>query len=434
MTISINQLFFIVRVITIIAIPFLFLISPFLVIPAIMGLCLVYKNMINHQNTSAFLFIFLFLSLFSGIDILGIKLYDWAIVIAFFNLFFTHRNLSLRIDIPIFLSIVLVIFFINYHDYSFAALGRYALDCCLAFIIMNKDKIIPEDKKIFNDIFFSAIYFTVIIYIFISHGMISNVETGIINTKLYLFEKEIRMGGFFSDPNKYMSYMFILVFLVEAFWGEEKKKLVYILSLGAILSLSRTAFFVLVLYYFAKSMNQYYRKKKALVAFLMIIIVSICSMGFLLFSSEITYLGNEMFAFTADILGRENTLRQGGTSIDEDSRTLIWQEALPLIEESMLWGHGWLSWEGLMAHPTHNTILSLLLDGGLLALIAYIILFRELFFSKDWLIVLPLIIIPILVLDLSDYRLEFVLLGIIWQMKRIKNVDKINNKIKYSEN
>lgn len=420
MTINIGSILFAIRYLLLLSIPFLFVISPYLVLGVVFILCLIYKRWFSIHHEPAFVFLFMFLMLFWGITIAGVRLYDLAIVFGFIGILFSGNRLKIKMDIPLFFASVLLIFFINYHDYSAITVVRYFLSLILLFTVMNTRQLFPKNKKIFNDIIVAAIYFAFCIYAFQATGIFSNTESGLVQTNIYMDPIEVRMNGFFSDPNKYMAYMFIFLYFIEIFWEDSERKLPLILcSAGTVLSFSRTAILVLLLFLLGKSLITKPKYKTLMSG---IIVISFVFSILILFAIPDTVLewANDFFIFTGSLFGREQTLKQM-QSLGEDNRILIWKFALSYIQEAPLFGHGWLSERYLLPYPTHNTMLQLLLDGGIVALGSFIALFRRMFFNSKWLIGFPLLIVPILVLDMSDFRMEYLVLGAVWWLDTHKD-------------
>ena len=115
---------------------------------------------------------------------------------------------------------------------------------------------------------------------------------------------------------------------------------------------------------------------------------------------------------SAKLLGREHTLKVNA-SFEDDNRMRIWMMAFNYIKQKPIIGYGWIANEQLLPYPTHNTLISLLLDGGLIVLMSYIYTFLPLFKNKRQDIVIPYIIVPLLLLDLGNYRLWYLLLGLV---------------------
>lgn len=403
-------------------IPFIYLISPYFVLIPIFMICLIYKYILGIKNESAFSIIFLFVTLFSGIAFLGIRLYDWAIIFGVIELLLSGQRIKIRLDVLAFFCAVLLVFLFNYHDYSIIAVARYFFSLMLLVILINKKKLFPTDGTLFYDIIISCIYFAITIFLFTQMGLLHNIDGGFVTTNVYIFNKEIRMNGFFSDPNKYMSFVFILIFVIERFWKQRKYDFkILCSSIAAILSLSRTAVLVLILFFVGKNIL-HTRKYQVLLKSLVIILGGVFILLVIVFPDSISQFGNDFFTWSSELLGREQTLKQN-QSLSDDNRVLIWTSSMYFISQSPLLGHGWLSFKDLLPYPTHNTILSLLLDGGVFALGNFVFLFRELLFNRYWPIIFPLIIIPLVTLDLSDYRMEFFLLGVLWN-ERMKEREK----------
>jgi hypothetical protein len=413
-------------------IPVCYLVTPYLVLVLVFLICLIYNHTFKSKHESSFIIIFLFCTLFSGFSFLGVRPYDWVIIFAFIELLLNRQRIKVRLDMLAFFGMVVLVFLLNYHDYSPIAIVRFLFSLILLLILMNKKKIFPSDKSAFRDIIICCIYFSITIYLFTQMGLINNIKSGLLTTNLYLFDKEVRMNGFFSDPNKYMSFVFIFILIVELFLEKEKRRtLILLASIAAVLSLSRTAILVLMIYFIGK-VTLGSKKYRAVLKATLITGIMLFAMLILIFPTELSELGNDFFTWTSEVLGREQTLKQN-QSLAEDNRILIWTSAMYFILQSPIIGHGWLSFKDLLSYPTHNTILSLLLDGGLFALISYIFLFRQLFFNRYWPIIIPLIIIPLVTLDLSDYRMEFFLLGLLWNQQLMRKNNNSNELSPYQQ-
>ena len=72
-----------------------------------------------------------------------------------------------------------------------------------------------------------------------------------------------------------------------------------------------------------------------------------------------------------------------------------------------------MSYENLLPYPTHNTLIELMLDGGLVTTVPYLLFFMPMYKMKKWYLTLSCYLIPVMLLGLADYRLWFLILGII---------------------
>lgn len=97
----------------------------------------------------------------------------------------------------------------------------------------------------------------------------------------------------------------------------------------------------------------------------------------------------------------------------DDNRVYVWGKAIQFISQKPFWGNGWLAYQSLLPYPTHNTIVSLLLDGGAFVLTAYLYTFGPLFSNKRFGATISCVILPMLLLDLGNYRVLFLLLALI---------------------
>ena len=128
---------------------------------------------------------------------------------------------------------------------------------------------------------------------------------------------------------------------------------------------------------------------------------------------------NTIYTVAARILGREHTLEINAT-LHDDNRMIIWRMAIECILRKPLLGYGWLSFSRLLPYPTHNTVLSLLLDGGIFVFLAYLYTIFPLLSNRNYNLLIPCVIIPSLVLDLGNYRIYFLLLALIVNRRGIR--------------
>lgn len=164
-------------------------------------------------------------------------------------------------------------------------------------------------------------------------------------------------------------------------------------------------------YLFFKVIKVVYEKSKVLLIVLgsaIIITIILLIVNPDVFSAGVNYL----YVTSARLMGREHTLSINA-NMQSDNRTLIWKQAIGLIGERPILGYGWNSIRELLPYPTHNTVLELLLDSGIVGLVCYLILMRKLFFNKYYEYTIPFIWVPILLLDMGGYRVLFLLLGLV---------------------
>lgn len=133
-----------------------------------------------------------------------------------------------------------------------------------------------------------------------------------------------------------------------------------------------------------------------------------------------------------------------GESLLLNGRTIIWEQALPLIKNSLIFGYGVYGtnivlpdWWGATLNYTHNQLLQLLLDGGLVAAVAFLLIIvfgaKEIdrctnyFVLKQSTIFLFCINMTFIVESYANYLCFYILLGIIvesWEIARCCDMKK----------
>ena len=297
---------------------------------------------------------------------------------------------------------------------------RYIISIILVFNVINLEFNFDEIDNDIIHITLANMYNAIVVYILIGLGRVQNISTSIISTSTYIYKGEVRLNGFFTDPNKYMLYCMCLIFIAEIFISNKNKKNIIILlaMISAVISMSRTSLICFGVYFIIK-IFKVLRKKSFALFYIGIGLSLIIAIILILNPGIINNLVENIFVNTAKLLGRQNTLKVN-TSVENDNRVRIWTMAIQYIKNKPFIGYGWLANEYLLPYPTHNTILSLMLDGGILMLIAYLYAFIPLFRNKRLDVVVPYILIPLFLLDLGNYRLWYLLLGLI--IKKGKNI------------
>lgn len=410
--------------------PFVFMINRYLFIGMIvLELILMTYKVIGFGNKLAILF--LYAVIFSGISIAGLKIYDWIIFFAVCIFFLTKRGeISVPTRIIPFLLFVLLNAIIHYTGNAVIMESLRYVICILLIVITIKSEFnFGETLNELICIGLANLYFAVMIYIFMHAGKIIRQERVItlingdivqriqendfVSVELYVYSKETRLGGFFSDPNKYMVFCFALLVILEIFVPESKKKKILssIVLISAIFSLSRTALIIVALYIALKILYRIKEKQKK-TFYIIVCFSTFVAVILILMPEIINEIVNYLYVLSSEIMGRTRALELS-TTLQGDNRTLIWQMALNYIWKRPLLGHGWLSNEYLLPYPTHNSVLELLLDGGLVALAVYVYMFWPLIRYKRWDIIFSCYLISSLMLDLASYRVWYFLLGLI---------------------
>lgn len=379
--------------------------------------CLHYKN-----KSNLFVVIILNSFIYSCLSLFGLKLYDWIIVIYFiFLLIKKHGKFSFNPRMIILLiTSVIVFLFHSIKSPQILEMVRYIISIILVFNVINLEFNFDEIDNDIIHITLANMYNAIVVYILIGLGRVQNISTSIISTSTYIYKGEVRLNGFFTDPNKYMLYCLCLIFIAEIFISNKNKKNIIILlaMISAVISMSRTSLICFGVYFIIK-IFKVLRKKSFALFYIGIGLSLIIAIILILNPGIINNLVENIFVNTAKLLGRQNTLKVN-TSVENDNRVRIWTMAIQYIKNKPFIGYGGLANEYLLPYPTHNTILSLMLDGGILMLIAYLYAFIPLFRNKRLDVVVPYILIPLFLLDLGNYRLWYLLLGLI--IKKGKNI------------
>lgn len=426
---SVNRRYVIVIFLSLIM-PLVFMINIYLFVGLILlDFFLLTYGVTGFGNKTAVLF--LSAVLFSGISIAGLKLYDWVIMFSAFTFFFIKKEkISMPVKLVPFLIIVFFNAIIHYTGSSVIMVSLRYVICIMLVVVVSKAEF--NFDKISNEIILVALtnlYFAVSVFFFMNAGRIikrDNIVTLIsgsivqrihpddfVSVNLYVFSNEVRMNGFFSDPNKYMVFCFALLFVAEAFVisGRKKKTLCFLILISALLSLARTALIIIAAYFVLKFLYKIKEGYKRIFYISLCLCVSIM-LFFVLMPDIINNAVNNMYVWSTEILGRTRALELSRT-LQGDNRTRIWEMALSFIKEKPILGYGWLSNEYLLPYPTHNSVLELLLDGGAVTLVLYIYMFWPLIRYRRWDIVFSCYLVSSLMLDLASYRVWFFLLGLV---------------------
>ena len=123
----------------------------------------------------------------------------------------------------------------------------------------------------------SNLYFAIVVFVLNGIGRISEY-TGIVASNIYIYSSasELRMNGFFSDPNKYMAFCLAMMFIVEIWMqnGKLKNWTIVILCISSLISMSRTAILSLLAFLFFKVIKITLQKSRILTVILCGVIIS----------------------------------------------------------------------------------------------------------------------------------------------------------------
>lgn len=357
----------------------------------------------------------LYTTLFSGVSVAGFRPYDLIILPAAVYLVIKKRSIS---GIPIRLApfFVVIIFglFNNMSTDSLMEAIRY-LTCIILFLEIRTERYdLTDCCSEMIAITISNMFYAVSVFMMISSGHFSNYTSGLVTSNVFKYSlTELRLNAFFSDPNKYMAFCFALIFIAMAFVekGHKRNILIVLTSIASVITLSRTALIVIAVFIGLRILV-ILRKKTKVGFYAALFVMMTIALIAIFFPEWIDSVVNELYVMASRLMGRERQLELSST-VQGDNRTRIWKMAIDLIGDKPLLGHGWMSNEWLLPYPTHNTFLAILLDGGILALTAYIIMFVPMIKSKRWDLTLSCVLVPSAMLDLQNYRMWFLILGLL---------------------
>lgn len=355
--------------------------------------------------------IYLFAFLYNGISVFSLRLYDWISIIMFIIILIKNKRLTIRNVLSMLMLVIILVLNLTIFNNSNALqeLLRYFMSILVFINIINISFSWECMKPYLIELAFVNLYNCLIVFVFISKDMISNISNSIISSDIFLTTTELRMNGFFTDPNKYMVFCTFLLFVIYYFYNHEKNYIVkIILYISGILSFSRTSYVVYLvlvcLLIYMDILRRSDKNSKIIISLICIIVI------YIFIKLDII---SKLYDFITILSGRERTIAISST-VSEDSRYFIWIQSLDIIKNTFFMGNGLLSFEILLPYPTHNTFIQLILDGGIILLCSWIMFFRRIFIKKSLYLLFPLIIIPIFLLDLANYRILFVLLAFLY--------------------
>lgn len=410
MKLNYNDINKIIRIIIWIVLPFIFIKNPYIfMFLLLIQVILIGKSAKNFDIGCINIYLFIFL--FNSISIFSIRLYDWVSLSIFIIILFRNKKLQIKNEISMFilLSILTLNFVIFRGDDAFQELLRYFLSILIFINITNISFSWKKMKPYLLELSLVNLYNCLMIFIFTSKNMINNISNTIISSDIFLSKTELRMNGFFSDPNKYMVFCTFLIFVVYYFYKQQNNYfLKIILYISGLLSFSRTIFIVYMILIsfliYTRILRRIDMKGKVIIAILCI------SLFYIFLKLDIV---SHLYQFITVLSGRERTMEISAT-VSEDSRYFIWMKSFNFIKSNIFLGHGLLSFENLLPYPTHNTFIELVLDGGIILLGSWVLFFRKIFYKKTIYLLFPLIIVPVFLLDLANYRILFILLALLY--------------------
>lgn len=426
--------------------PLLYYISPYLfLIALVFEFTIVIKN--SRTLSEKLWKSFMLASMYFGVQMLGLKLYD-IVILGFLPIIIIKNWGNILINSTkrkhiilgcIYLIYLLLVLILNNLELNqVLEFVRYAL----ALLVIISFYLTVNNLKEFESIIsilpiyalknlFSGI---IIMLLMMYTNFQDKFSLGLIKINIYNSLPEIRLTGFFSDPNKYFLY-FVFLFIIYEFYQYmyryktikviDKYNLIFIL--GAISSLSRTGIIAIILYIILKFVNikLFYDNQKLFLKLFaggLILLLLICA----IFPQVIVAIADKFIYTVTILIGREESLIYS-SSLSESSRVMSWRVALNSVSDSPLFGNGLFSWKEFYYMPPHNTFVAIIQDTGFVGLVMFIAFIGFGILNLPINITLILLLIPMMTFDLQNYRLLYLLVAIL--VTAYSNGEKFN-KIK----
>lgn len=411
--------------------PFAYLINPNLFgVFAILELIAIFFS--KEEFYKKFWSSFILAITFYGVSLFHVKLYYWMFILCFPIIFYLYKErLSKRRLIYlgayfIFLIYLGIIVLINpIKGYIVGEYIRYLMCFVVLAITFMTFRDLNDVKKIFPSVRVIAIA-TIISAIFIAiftltnfmhfNGQYSNYVFGM---NIFMSRDVFRGVAFFSDPNMmYAVFMFLLAVYEFIKFIDYKERIRMfditniILFILIILSGSRTAAMVVVAYIIVKFIALFIFKRNLVASNIAIgIAIGIFLIAYFLFKEEILYILNGILYKTTILMGRTQSLAISGT-FTESNRMKSWIVAMNSVQGHWLLGRGLNYWKEIYFMPPHNSIIMMLQSAGLIGLAMLTGLIVYAVRKIPVFITIILIIIPMCTLDLQQFVLFAIFIGI----------------------
>lgn len=89
---------------------------------------------------------------------------------------------------------------------------RYFVSILLIVVVLNTKPDMNLISESIIRICKVTLYNAIIVFAMIQLGRVHNYMSSFISTNVYIYSDEVRLNGFFSDPNKYMTFCLALLF------------------------------------------------------------------------------------------------------------------------------------------------------------------------------------------------------------------------------
>lgn len=410
--------------------PILYYISPILfIISIVLEIIFIFKE--KDEFYKKFWKAFLLSISFFGVSIFHVKVYYWVFIMSLpyvvlkINYKFTKREVILLATIVTFAIYLTLMLLVGKIDGStISEYSRYIMCFIILYMTIKTLKNIDYVKEIMFS--FKLIAIVTIISGF-TIEILRNLSfinfTCHIHTTLYNVDissaSNFRTAAFFSDPNLYFAFFISLLAIYEfiMFYCDKENNKIFdstniFLIIASLTSLSRTAIMAIVVYIIAKfiTMKVLNGKRRANTIFWSSLVMFIILIG-VIFNSQILELFNWVLHNLTILIGRTNALDYS-SNFTSSSRVISWGVALDSIKGHWLLGRGFNYWNIIYYMPPHNSFIMMAQDAGLLGLIFLIGIIIYGFKNIPLHIIIFLLLMPMLTLDLQNFLMLFVIIGI----------------------
>lgn len=321
------------RYLSILMTPVAFIINPWLL------LCMVVCQMISYLRCAEtiedkFLLLFLCATTFTGISVFSFKIYD-ILILSFFVYAAARpdKDLYITSEQILYLFVVFAVSLFHFNNTALLETLRYVFSIMLMILIQSGHIEFRKYQSEILHIILANLYYALCVYILTSRELVQNYSGAVISTSIYIEYAEVRLNGFFTDPNKYAVFCFTMLILVKLFWddGKIKKTAMFILGIAAVISGSRMGLVGIVVFFIFEGFSVFKEQNRIVTSFLFCGTL-LAAAVWIVRPDIFTTILNAGYFLVTEILGREHTLELF-RNVSEDGRVIIWKMAASYIAE-----------------------------------------------------------------------------------------------------
>ncbi len=361
-------------------------------------------------------FAFLLAVVYSGVSVAGLRLYD---VVAFCSLAWWLASLR-RGRRPrrehvaasaVLLAATVLVFVLAPSGYALVEVARIVASLGVFLLFASADgrgEGLPSVLAVAAAV---AVFHSVAVLALMGASG-ANLDGAVLSTDVFFEEGELRLCGFFTDPNKYMSFLLVLLFCALGARFERKGALVAVLCVASVSTGSRSALISLALLAAVAVMRRLAARDRR---YAVAVALAVAALAVAVVAIGPATVMQRLYVLSAQLMGRDAALQVSPTFM-QDNRMLVYISSCGLIARQPLLGYGWDAMS-LLPYPTHNTVLNVLMCGGVVLLAAYAAFLapvaRRLVRLRLLGFFATCVLVPMMLLDLFDYRLLFFLFGVL---------------------